>query len=240
MENNRKKIFSILKLCLLGIIIVAIPLYFLITRAHDIQGLKDLENFENIVDSITKEYFFESVLIYLTLQVLQIIVSVLPGQVFQMAAGYIFGIPLGLFFSIIGAFLGSTIAYFLAVTLGHNSLKYLVKTETLNYWVERLNSKKAYIIVFILYLIPGLPKDVVAYAAGMARMNYKAFIVLSLLGRIPAMTASILMGAFYDSNNYIGLGIVAAVTIVIFVICIIKRKSINAFIDNMYERVSNQ
>ena len=236
-NNNSRKFLSALKLLLLIGIVVGIPIYLFVTKADVLQDLGNSDNL-NLVTDFLQEYRTESIFVYIGLQIIQIVISVLPGQIFQMAAGYLYGFPLGLLLSIIGAGLGSAIAYYLAVFLGHDALRLFIKPETMDHWVKRLNTKQAYIVVFLLYLIPGLPKDVIAYAAGIARMNVKAYLLMSLLGRIPAMSASILIGVFYETENYYGVGVVAAVSIVIFIICVIKRKSISSYLDRFYERIN--
>lgn len=237
-NNKTNKILSILKLLILLSIIVAVPLYLLITQRDIIDNLRNLDNFKSLVGYLQRNPA-ESGLLYIGLQVIQIIISVIPGQIFQIAAGYLYGFPIGLLLSIIGATLGSTIAYILAVVLGRDAIKVFVKPDKMDYWAKRLNSKRAYIIVFLLYLIPGLPKDVIAYVAGISRMDIRAFLILSLIGRTPAMSASILVGAFYDSGNYSAMFIVAGVSLVIFIICLIKRKSISNYLDQLYQKVAN-
>ena len=243
MNNNPKpqkkiSVSSVLKLLLLVIIIIGIPLYIIIYKQDLVNSLKDANNLLAFAQFL-KEYQKESIFVYLGLQILQIVISVLPGQIFQMAAGYLYGILGGLLLSILGAALGSTIAYFLAYFLGQDIIRIFIKEDTLELWIARLNSKKAYIAIFLLYLIPGLPKDMLAYPAGIARINYKAFIIMSLLGRTPAMTASILVGAMYEQKNYFIIGIVAAVSIIIFFICLIKRQQISQWMDRFYENTTN-
>ena len=108
----------------------------------------------------------------------------------------------------------------------------------MTYFIERLNSKRAYMIVFLLYLIPGLPKDVVSYAAGVSEMKFKAFMAFSMAGRIFGMSGSLLIGALYFHHHYIGMGIIAVVAVVAFVLCIIYRKNINRYLDKFYDRVT--
>ena len=236
-REQPNKILSILKLLALAMIIIAVPLYFYLYKGDLISNLKNPDNIVAVADFI-KEYKTESIFIYLGLQIAQIIISVLPGQVFQMAAGYIYGTLFGIILSLIGAALGSALAYFLAYFLGRDAIRLFIKPDTLDTWVTRLNSKKAYIVIFLLYLIPGLPKDMISYPAGIARVNFKAFIVMSLLGRLPAMSASVLIGAMYEQKNYYVMGAVAIISVIIFLICVIKRKSISKYMDRFYEKVN--
>lgn len=237
-KNNNSRITSLIKLLILITVVIVIPVYVLIVKGDFISLLKDPSNIKNLA-SFLEEYKTESIFIYLGFQILQIIISVIPGQVFQMAAGYLYGFFGGLALSLLGALLGSTIAYYLAVFLGRDSLGLFIKRDTLDLWVKRLNTKKAYIIIFLLYLIPGLPKDLIAYPAGISRINIKAFLLLSLTGRLPAMAASVLIGALYEDQSYTAMIIIAVFSIVLFLICLFKRGEINRFIDSFYNKMSD-
>ncbi|MFR1723166.1 VTT domain-containing protein [Emergencia timonensis] len=107
----------------------------------------------------------------------------------------------------------------------------------MTYFIDSLNSKKAYTIVFLIYVIPGLPKDIVSYAAGVSEMKCKPFLILSLIGRIPGMAGSLLIGSLYMKQHYIGMGIIAVLAVVAFIICIIFRKRISKYLDKFYEKI---
>ena len=148
------------------------------------------------------------------------------------------GFFLGLLFSLIGAFVGTTISFYLAKLLGRDAMHLLFTEEKMNWFVEKLNSRKAYTIVFLIYLIPGLPKDIMSYAAGISSMNFKAFLIFSMIGRTPAMSGSLLIGALYFSGHYgimIAIGVFAVAA---FVLCIVFRKQISNYIDKLYEKVT--
>jgi uncharacterized membrane protein YdjX (TVP38/TMEM64 family) len=237
-KNNTstgKKAASIVKLCILAVIVVGIPLYVLLFRSDFLDAFNNLDairaSFEN--------NRVKAVFIYLAAEILQIIVPILPGQVFQITAGYFFGVLAGLLYSVIGAAVGTTITYYLAHVLGHNAVRVFVKKEKLDRYLAMLNSKKAYIITFLIYLIPGMPKDLMCYAAGISEMKFKPFLLLSLCGRMFGMSMSLMIGAFYYKGNYVALIIVAIVATALFIVCIINRKAINAWLDKMYDRISS-
>lgn len=232
--KKTKLILSILKLTFLFAIVVAVPLYMYFFK-HDF--LEQFTSFQDII-SYLKVYKFESIFIYIGIQVLQIVISVIPGQAFQFAAGYLYGFLPGLAFSIIGAFLGTLISFYLARILGKDAVHLFVGEERTTYFVQRLNSKRAYAMVFLLYLIPGLPKDVVSYVAGISEMKFKAFIAFSMAGRIFGMAGSLLIGAFYFKEHYIGMGIMLAVAVIAFILCVIYRNKIHMQLDKFYDRVT--
>ena len=108
----------------------------------------------------------------------------------------------------------------------------------MSYYVERLNSRRGLTIIFLLYLIPGLPKDILEYAAGASDIKYKPFIITSLVRRTPAMCASILISSLYISEHYKLLAFIATIMIAAFIVCVIKRKKISSRIDSFYKKIS--
>ena len=233
-DNKRKVIISVLKILLLIAIVAGIPLYI-----YFFQGdwLKQFEGFDDVV-AYLQRYKWESVPIYIGLQVLQIVISVIPGQVFQFAAGYLYSFFPALLFSICGAFIGTTLSFYLAKMLGRDFVHLFFGREKTHEYVQKLNSKRAYMIVFILYLIPGLPKDVVSYAAGVSEMKFKPFILLSLTGRLPGMLGSIMIGSMWNKGEYFGMIALGVIAVAAFVLCIVFRKKINQFLDKAYDKIS--
>ena len=232
-ENTRRLIISIVKLLVLLTIVAGIPLY--IYFGHN-ELLTRFKNVEDVV-AFLERHETEAIPIYLGLQVLQIVISVLPGQVFQIAAGFMYPFWLALLLAMTGALLGTAITFSLAKLLGRDFLHLFFGEEKMSYYIERLNSRRAYTIVFLLYLIPGIPKDVVSYAAGASEMRFKPFLILSAIGRLPGMAGSLLMGNLLEGEHYVGLGIVVVIAVIAFLTCSIFRRHIDGWLDRMYERI---
>ncbi|MGN0659425.1 MAG: TVP38/TMEM64 family protein [Emergencia sp.] len=233
--KKTRVILSVLKFTLLLGIVAAIPLYIYFFQ-HDI--LRHFNSFDEII-AFLRQYHTESIFIYIGVQILQIIISVIPGQAFQFAAGYLYGFIPGLLFSLIGAALGTTISFYLAKLLGKDAVHLVFGEERMTHFLDRLNCRKAYTVVFLLYLIPGLPKDVVSYAAGISEMRFKPFLIISLLGRVPGMAGSLLIGSLYFKEHYAGMAIVAILAVGAFCLCIIFRKRINEYLDKFYDKISH-
>lgn len=231
--KKTKVVISILKLILLIGIVVAIPVYIWLFQQN---FMSQFTSFQDIVKFL-KNYETESVYIYIGIQIIQIVISVIPGQAFQFAAGYLYGAFPALIYSWIGASIGTLLSFYLAKLLGRDALHLFFGEERMNYFIERLNSKKSYIIVFLIYLIPGLPKDMVSYAAGLSEIKFKAFIILSLIGRTPGMAGSLLIGALYYKKEYVLMGIIVGVAIIAFITCIICRKKLSGIIERFYEKI---
>ena len=234
-EKRLRLVVSILKLLLLAAIVIGIPLYIYFVHGDWLRRFEDVQE----VIAFLEQYETESIPIYLGLQVLQIVISVLPGQVFQIAAGYMYPFWLALLLALSGAVTGTAITFGLAKHLGQDFLHLFFGEEKISYYIERLNSRRAYTIVFLLYLIPGIPKDVVSYAAGASEMHFKPFLILSAVGRLPGMCGSLLMGYLLEGENYTGLGIVVFTAVLAFLACIIFRRRISSWLDKMYAQIRN-
>ena len=233
-ENKSRVIISTVKILLLILIVVGIPIYIWFFHGD---WIKSIENIDDVVAFLEK-YETQSIFVYIGLQIVQIVISIIPGQVFQMAAGYIYGFWPALLFAMTGALLGTTLSFMLAKALGRDFLHIFFGEEKMSYYIERLNSKKMYAIVFFLYLIPGIPKDMVSYAAGVSEIKFKPFIIISALGRLPGMIGCLLMGDMMMEENYTGAVIIGVFAVITFALCIIFRKKIHGLLDKFYEKIT--
>ena len=228
-----KVISTILKFALLLLIIIGLPLYIYFFEPQLIDSMSSMEN----VNALFEHYHAESILVYIGAQILQIIICVIQGQWLQFAAGYMYGLWLGFLYSIIGAAIGSVVTYYLAKLLGRDAMHLIFGEARINEFIHKLNSKKAIVIVFLIFLIPGVPKDLCNYAAGISEMKLKPFLIVSLVGRSPGMMGSLLIGRQIEAGNYTGAIVVAAVAVVLCVVGIIMRKRLTGWMDKAYDRL---
>ena len=168
------------------------------------------------------------VFILLGMQFLQIIVAFIPGEVVQLAAGLMYGPLGGTLIVLLGCVISSSIIYWLVHKLGAPFVQGMVSTEHLEKFKTFEKTGKLEIIVFILFLIPGLPKDVFTYIVPLTDLSYKKFITLTTIGRIPGVVASTYAAAGFASGNIIGPVVVLAVVALIAVVAIIFREKIMA------------
>lgn len=235
-EKRKKRIrtiVSILKLLILCGIVIGLPIYVYFTYPELIDRFKSLDE----INKLLKQYKTASIFIYMGLQVFQIIVSVLPGQALQFAAGYAYHFWLGLLFSLIGVALGTFITFYLARFLGKDALHVIFGEEKFNRFVHTLNSKRSYIVLFVIFLIPGIPKDLFTYAAGVSEIRIVPFLLLSLIGRSPAMIGSIMMGNMFYNGSYIGLIILGAAAVILFIAGLTHRDKLLKLSDQFYQRM---
>ena len=170
------------------------------------------------------------VLILFGMQFLQILVAFIPGEVVQLAAGLMYGPLFGSIIILVGCVISSSIIYLLVRKLGAPFVQSMVSTEHLEKFHSFEESGKLDIIVFILFLIPGMPKDVFTYLVPLTDMPYKKFILLTTIGRIPGVVGSTYAASGFASGDVVGPAIVLIVLAVAAVLAILFRdKILNAF-----------
>ncbi|MBQ9016438.1 MAG: TVP38/TMEM64 family protein [Firmicutes bacterium] len=234
LRRQRFKMFSaIVKLAILAVLILGIPAYLLF---FDHEFLDQFTSIQDIYAFFIR-YRSQSILIYLGLQILQIVICIIPGQALQLAAGYVFHFWLGLLLSVAGAALGTIVTYYLAKILGHDAMHMIFGEERIHSTLEKLNSNRGMSIVFLIYLIPGVPKDLFAYAAGLSEMKLKPFLILSLSGRIPGMMGSLLIGHQIQMGGYKAAALIGGIAVVLFLLGLIFRKPLMEFSDKAYDKL---
>ena len=153
-------------------------------------------------------------LLFILLQALQVVLSPIPGEATGFLGGFLFGEWLGFLYSSIGLTAGSVVAFMIGRWLGAHFVQNLVSKETWNklgFIVEAEGS----ILCFILYLIPGLPKDILCFFFGISPMPLWVFAIVSGLGRMPGTWILSAQGARTEAGAYIEAVAVTAVAIAI-------------------------
>lgn len=234
-EQKRKRINIYFKAFILLVILVGIPLYFYFFQRDFITQFTSVSDIENYLT----EHKSTGVFTYIGAQIIQIIICVIPGQPFQFAAGYVFGPWQSLLFSIIGIALGATITFFLAKLLGRDFMYLCFGEMKVVEYLEKFSSKRGYILLFVLYFIPGFPKDFVNYIAGLSNLKWGPFIIISSIARIPAMMGSILLGTFTKTENYALVVVLVIAVIILTLLCLKNKQKILDWSDRVYDKLSH-
>ena len=229
-NEQRQKILAYVKFGVLLLILVGIPLYIYFFQHQLIDSVNSVEKVQRLLND-NKAY---SIPIYILAQIIQIVICIIPGQWLQMGAGLAWGVMLGLLFSLIGAIFGSIITYYIAKWLGKDAVHFFFGEEKVAEYVERLNKKRAFFIVFLIFLIPGVPKDLCNYAAGISSMRLKPFLLASMIGRTPGMLGSIIIGKRIAAADYTVAIIIAVVAVILAVLGVVFHKRILEFIEKKH------
>ena len=169
-------------------------------------------------------------IIFIALQILQVIIFIIPGEVPQIAGGYLFGAGLGTLYSCIGIGIGSAVNFFLARTLGLHFIKHILSKQHMTGLEELANSSNARTGFFLLFLIPGIPKDMLCYVAGFSTMSFFYFMVVSSAGRLFGIVGSAFIGSFIAENQWVYAIIISVLAIILFTFGFIYKNKIEDFL----------
>ncbi len=148
-------------------------------------------------------------IVFIALQVFQVVAAPIPGEATGILGGYLFGTLPGLIYSTIGLTVGSCLGFGLSRWLGLRFVRRLVKEETYHKF-DFLTQAKGELVVFLLFLIPGFPKDTLCYILGVSPIPFGTFVLVSTLGRIPGTWLLSVQGTQVRGNHYLGLFVLLA------------------------------
>ena len=191
------------------------------------------ETFKVWVDSIG----FLGWLISLGLQLLQMFVAFIPGEPVELMLGYVWGPWLGTATCLLGIFIGTSLIYFFVKKLGRKFVVRAVGEADLTKYKFLSNRSRAQMTVFILFFIPGTPKDALTYIAPMAPIPPVSYLLITTFARIPSVVTSTILGDSIAEGNYLVAIIVFAITALISILGIIFG---NKFVERRCEKEAAQ
>ena len=173
-----------------------------------------------------------SPLAYILLQVIQVVVAPIPGGAIEFLGGYIFGVRAGFIYSMIGLLFGSWMAFALARFFEKWAVEKFVSPETRKKF-DYLIGHEGVILSFLLFLIPGFPKDALCYILGLTPMHTGIFLLISTLGRIPGTLIATLQGAKAFDEQYMSFLILLGVSTLVLLVFYIYHDEIHEFIKGL-------
>ena len=146
------------------------------------------------------------------IQCLQVVIALIPGEVIEVGAGYAFGPVEGTLLCMAGVAIASTLIFLLTRKVGVRLVEAFISREKIDD-LKFINSEaKLKRLIFILYFVPGTPKDLFTYFVGLTRIQWHEFLVISLIARIPSVVSSTIGGSIINSQDYLPAIILFAVT----------------------------
>ena len=161
---------------------------------------------------------FKGVLMVLGLQILQIIVAVIPGQPMEIVSGMLYGTWGGMLLCLVGIFLGTALVFFLVRKIGTDFIQLFFSKEKID---EIKNSRvfknpaKFEILMFIMFVIPLLPKDIFIYLGGISPVRPKRFLAIATLARIPGLFVTVYAGNKLSEGSFLVTLILVGVFLVV-------------------------
>ena len=171
-------------------------------------------------------------LVFIGMQIAQVIIAPIPGQVTGFVGGFLFGAVWGTVYTMVGLTLGSTFVFWLARRLGRPFVERFVKKETVDRF-DYLAHKHGVIVLFFIFLLPFFPDDMVCYIAGLTRIRLRSFLVATTVGRLPSVFAINLAASGLAESKLRQVVAVVLVAAVVVVVCYWQRKRVEQLIRRL-------
>ena len=170
--------------------------------------------------------------VFMLIQILQVIFAPVPGEATGFIGGYLFGTLPGFIYSSIGLTVGSWLNFVIGRFLGERYVRKRIPAHQFQK-IDGLIKRQGVIVLFILFLFPGFPKDYLCLALGVSTLPLKIFILLAAIGRMPGTFALSLQGAFLYEQNYVLLGVMIGVCLILAFLCYGYREKIYLWIERL-------
>ena len=141
-------------------------------------------------------------LAFMGMMTLQIVVAFLPGEPLEIAAGYAFGALEGTVLCVLGTLIGGVLVFLLVRRFGAQAVEVffdLEKFRSLRFFQDR---RRLTFWVFLVFFLPGTPKDVLCYFVGLTDMRLRTWILVSAVARIPSIITSTVGGSALGMGEY--------------------------------------
>lgn len=208
LHRSRQRLISALGLTLFLLLSAAV-FYFI--GLPMLRFASDPERFRTLVD----QHGIGGRLIYIGMVVLQITVALIPGEPLEIAAGYAFGTVEGTILCLIATGLGSGLVICLVRCFGTRLAEIFFTREKLNKLRFLQASPKRTAIFALIFMLPGTPKDLLCYYAGLTDIKLGTLLVICSVGRIPSVLTSTLGGDALGTKSYIFAAVVFGLTLLI-------------------------
>lgn len=204
MKKNKFKDISFILFIVATILIavISIPLVMSVSKGTAVQDF-------------VKGYGVFGVIIVFLLQILQIVVALIPGELVEFAAGSLYGWLGGLIICLLGVIAGEFLIFKIVRVWGEDFVLKVAGNEKLEKFKFLKSEDKLKKITFILYFLPGTPKDLLAYIIPLTKISLKDFLIISTFARIFSIVSTTFAGSAFAEKDYKKLIVIYAAIILI-------------------------
>ncbi len=188
-------------------------------------GLMDLLTSKNRLLQFIRENRAHAATIFIGVQIIQVVAAPLPGEVTGFVGGILFGPLWGVVYSTIGLTIGSWVAFMLARLLGRPIVERIASRETIARY-DYVMQHKGLLLAFLMFLIPGFPKDILCYILGLGHMRLRDFLIISATGRLLGTVLLTMGGTFFRDARYGAFFTLIGISLIIILLVMIYRDRI--------------
>jgi len=171
-------------------------------------------------------------LVFILIQILQVLFAPFPGEATGFVGGYLFGTAKGFLYSSIGLTTGSLINFYIGRIIGNRFVRKLIPEKQLNRF-DTIVKRQGIIVLFALFVFPGFPKDYLCLFLGLSTLPLKVFIILTGIGRMPGTLMLSLQGSSVFDQNYGLFAILVGLCLIIIYFAYKYRETLYQWIERI-------
>ena len=154
------------------------------------------------VRAFVSDHAFVSRLAMLGINIVQVLLAFLPGEPVELASGYAFGFWEGTALCLVASGLATSMIYWATRRWGWKLVGLFFDRSLFDRFSWLKSAKRLELIMFIVFLIPGTPKDFLTYFAGLTNMRFLPVVLIATFGRIPSIVTSTIAASAVGSGNW--------------------------------------
>jgi len=224
-EKNRVWLKSLIFIAAFALIVV------LVYQTGIFQFFMDKKRLHGFIDSLGMWGFAG----FIFLQVVQVVAAPIPGEATGLLGGYLYGPVLGVVLSTIGLTIGSYIAFALSRYFGRPLTERFVDKATMERFDYLLHHKGAF-LVFLLFLMPGFPKDYLCYILGLGHLTTLEFLSIATSGRLLGTVLLTLGGTYLRNDQYLRFFSLCGVAVVIVFLAVAYKDKLELLFRKWHEK----
>jgi uncharacterized membrane protein YdjX (TVP38/TMEM64 family) len=201
--ERRRKILAGISLAVVVLLVVFVTLF--VSRWLSSFSREDFRDYVRSFGALAPA-------VMLGLQILQVFIALIPGEIVESAAGYVLGPWLGTAICYMGICIASTLIFTLTHRYGVRLVEVFISREKINELRFLNTEQKRNTLIFLLFFIPGTPKDLLTYFVGLTDIRLRTFLLLSMVARIPSVITSTFGGHLLGQARYIGAIVLYSIT----------------------------
>lgn len=201
--ERRRKILAGISLAVVVLLVVFVTLF--VSRWLSSFSREDFRDYVRSFGALAPA-------VMLGLQILQVFIALIPGELVESAAGFILGPWLGTLVCYLGIALASALILTLTRRYGVKLVEVFISREKINELRFLSTEQKRNALIFLLFFIPGTPKDLLTYFVGLTDIRLRTFLLLSMVARIPSVITSTFGGHLLGEERYMGAVILYGIT----------------------------
>jgi len=199
-NDSNSKIRTAINICILIAAIAASAVLTIRLFPHVIKLTNEEER--RLFGERIAELSIKGVGLMVLFQTLQVILSVIPGEPIEIIMGVLYGAVPGALLCLLGISLGTCVIYICVRKFGHRFIDKFINSSKFEKFKFLNNPSRRDVFIFILFFIPGTPKDILIYFAPFTNIPFLRFMIISSIARIPSVISSTYVGANLIEGNY--------------------------------------